>query len=156
MLVVLALVTPVLEAHLAGEEEVVKGFEVELGVNPEHPSAGERVSFSVAWENPANESVVAPEKAWVRITKNEEVFFAGFMKPEPWVAFTYKFLEGGVYKLAVKAYIEGEEVSFTHEVEVAEGEPSQSLGGGANSLAAFLFASLAIAARLAYEFLSPL
>ena len=108
-------------AHLdAGQDIVVGGYLADFGYSPANITAGQSAILTFNRGNATSEEALQPESVWVRISRGDDVLFAGTFAPQAGnVAFTYVFPEGGVYGVKTR-YFSSErvlaEADFSAEV----------------------------------------
>lgn len=96
----------IINSHLDTGQDITKNSHIiDFGYSPEKPVAGETSNFAINLVDEATEMPLNITKVWIRISKGNDVFFAGTFSPEKAsTAFTYVFPESGNYTLDAKFY----------------------------------------------------
>ncbi len=107
-------------AHLDGGEDVTRGgYILDFGHSPEKIASGASATLAFNLLNVTTEKIVAFESAWVRISKDETILFAGTLHPEnEHVVFDYSFVSAGEYEITVRYDIRsGNQILHTFVVD---------------------------------------
>ena len=89
-------------AHLeAGEDKVVNGYLIDFGYEPEKIEDKATLVFNLV--DDATKVSIEYTSLWMRISKEDKIFFAGTFAPEAGsVALTYSFPEAGEYEITTR------------------------------------------------------
>jgi hypothetical protein len=94
------LLLPAVAAHLAGGvDATVDGVRFDLGWDPDPILAGESLTLSVA---ATGADGVPADALWIRIAKQDDIFFAGDLVPVDGVATIAMTLPAGTYEVTVR------------------------------------------------------
>ncbi|MBI4018896.1 MAG: hypothetical protein HY364_01420 [Candidatus Aenigmarchaeota archaeon] len=93
-------------AHLdAGQDVAVGGYLADFGHSPGNISSGESGILAFNLANVTTGDALIPQNVWVRISKGDDVTFAGSFAPHGGsVTFTYLFPEAGVYTIKARYF----------------------------------------------------
>jgi len=110
-LIILVFFPLIVSAHLDAEERKISdNYIIDFGWSPENPTKYESttMSFFIIESTDENDpdienKLINPDKTWIRISDDKNIYFSGFIRPEAQVSsITYQFPKGGTYEITTR------------------------------------------------------